>query len=143
MSYFLGIEVVQGDDVIFICQRRYCAELLKRFQMFDCNPVRIPVEVGTKLSREGDGAEVDPSYFKQIIESLKYLTWMRSDIAYGVSLISRYLEAPRQSHLQAILIVIGVEIMMIVKVLLAMFSIWHHRIFIVVEEAAYCYTLNL
>ncbi|XP_020254131.1 uncharacterized protein LOC109831205 [Asparagus officinalis] len=68
--------------------------------MFDCNPVRIPLEVGTKLSREGDGAEVDPTSFKQFVGSLRYLTCIRLNIAYGVGLIRRYLEAPCQSHLQ-------------------------------------------
>ncbi|XP_020261862.1 uncharacterized protein LOC109837891 [Asparagus officinalis] len=92
----------KGDDGIFICQKRYCAELLKRFQMFDCNPARIPLEVGTKLSREGDVAQIAPIYFKQIIRSLRYLTCTRPDIAYGVGLINRYLEAPRQSHLQVV-----------------------------------------
>ncbi|XP_020272634.1 uncharacterized protein LOC109847806 [Asparagus officinalis] len=82
MSYFLSTEVIQGDDGVFICQKR------------------IPAEVGTNLSREVDGAQVDPAYFKQLVESLRYLPCTRLDVAYGVGLISRYLEAPRQSHLQ-------------------------------------------
>lgn len=33
MSYFLGIEVIQGDDGIFIHQKKYAAEFLKKFKM--------------------------------------------------------------------------------------------------------------
>nr|GLL35738.1 uncharacterized protein LOC108981514 [Ipomoea trifida] len=71
MSYFLGIEVIQGDDGIFISQKRYVTEFLKKFRMYDCNPVRTPVEVGTKLSKEGDDQYVDSTHFKQIVGSLR------------------------------------------------------------------------
>lgn len=49
MSYFLGIEVVQKEDGIFICQKRYATEFLKNFSMYGCNPVRTAIEVGSKL----------------------------------------------------------------------------------------------
>ena len=43
MRYFLGIEVIQKADGIFICQRKYVAELIERFGMqnynFVCNPI--------------------------------------------------------------------------------------------------------
>lgn len=68
--------------------------------MFECNPVRTPVEVGTKLSKNDDGAPVDQTYLKQIVGSLRYLTCTRPDISYGVGLISRFMESPRQSHMQ-------------------------------------------
>ena len=64
MSYFFGIEVFQGTNGIFIYQKRYAMELLKRFHMQDCNPVKTPIEVGTKFSKEGDETCVDPTYFK-------------------------------------------------------------------------------
>ncbi|GKV49004.1 hypothetical protein SLEP1_g55778 [Rubroshorea leprosula] len=100
MSYFLGIEVVQRKDGIFICQKRYVAELLKKFHMQNCNCVRTPVEVGTRLLKNGEGAPVDLTYFKQIVGSLRYLTCTRPDISYGVGLISKFMENPQQSHMQ-------------------------------------------
>ena len=100
MSYFLGIKVVQREDGIFICQKRYTTELLKKFHMQDCNSVRTLVEVGTKLSKNGEGMRIDSTYFKQIVGSLRYLRCTKPDISYGVGLISRFLESPRQSHMQ-------------------------------------------
>jgi hypothetical protein len=38
MKYFLGIEVDQSDDGIFICQTKYANEVLKRFRMLNCKP---------------------------------------------------------------------------------------------------------
>ncbi|GKV07267.1 hypothetical protein SLEP1_g19063 [Rubroshorea leprosula] len=100
MSYFLGIEVMQREDGIFICQKRYASELLRRFHMHNCNPARTPVEVGTKLFKEGYDVRVNPTFFKQLVGSLRYLTCTRPDISYGVGLISKFMEFPRQSHLQ-------------------------------------------
>ncbi|GKV14655.1 hypothetical protein SLEP1_g25495 [Rubroshorea leprosula] len=100
MSYFLGIEVMQREDGIFICQKRYASELLRRFHMHNCNPARTLVEVGTKLFKEGDDVRVNPTFFKQLVGSLRYLTCTRPDISYGVGLISKFMESPRQSHLQ-------------------------------------------
>ncbi|KAK2976718.1 hypothetical protein RJ640_013974 [Escallonia rubra] len=51
MSYYLGIEVKQRDDGIFISQEAYAKEVLKRFNVENCNPISIPIEVEKKLSR--------------------------------------------------------------------------------------------
>jgi hypothetical protein len=44
MKYFLGIEVDQSDDDIFICQTKYANEGLKRFRMFNCKLAATPME---------------------------------------------------------------------------------------------------
>jgi hypothetical protein len=36
MHYFLGLEVWQKPDEIFLCQGKYVVEILKRFDMMDC-----------------------------------------------------------------------------------------------------------
>jgi hypothetical protein len=36
MHYFLGLEVWQKLDQIFLNQRKYIVEILKRFRMMDC-----------------------------------------------------------------------------------------------------------
>ena len=52
MSYFLGIEVKQQQDEIFISQKKYMKEILEKFKMSNCNPVNTPIATGMKLSRE-------------------------------------------------------------------------------------------
>ncbi|CAM8968524.1 unnamed protein product [Rhodiola kirilowii] len=49
--------------------------------------------------KEGTGEFVNPTYFKSIVGSLRYLTSTRPDIVYGVGIISRFMEQPKQSHL--------------------------------------------
>lgn len=99
MHYFLGIEVKQTAAGIFICQKKYVKEILERFGMKGCNSASTPMETGLKLVHEG--RKVDSTLYKQIVGSLMYLTATRPDIMYAVSLISRFMDCPREAHLQA------------------------------------------
>ena len=98
MRHFLGIEVIQCEAGIFICQRRYAQEVLARFNMGSSNSVRNPIVPGTILSKDEDGTEVDATMFKQVIGSLMYLTVTRSDLMFKVSLMSRFMVNTKESH---------------------------------------------
>jgi len=92
--------VVQKEEGIFVSQSSYAKDILERFKMESCNPVSTPVENGVELRKSKVG-NVDPTYFKSLVGSLRYLTCTRPDIFYDVGLISRYMETPDQSHLNA------------------------------------------
>ncbi|KAK2988354.1 hypothetical protein RJ640_001539 [Escallonia rubra] len=98
MSNYLGIEVKQRDDGIFISQEAYAKEVLKRFNMKNCNPISIPIEVENKLSRHVKEGPIDRTLFKSLVGSLTYLTCTRPDILYAVGYISRYMENPTTNH---------------------------------------------
>eukprot|EP00257_Ricinus_communis_P017177 XP_015575557.1 uncharacterized protein LOC107261371 [Ricinus communis] len=101
IKYFLGVEVSQGDQGVFICQRKYTNELLDKFGMLDSNPVRNPIVPGTKLSIEGDGVPVDETQYKQLIGSLLFLTATRPDIMFVVCILSRYMAKPTRLHMMS------------------------------------------
>jgi hypothetical protein len=101
MHYFLGIEVVQSSDSIFISQKKYAMEILDRFKMTNCNSVSTPTDLSLKLVKDGAGEKVNSTLYKQIVGSLMYLTSTRPDIMYAVSLISRYMECPAEAHFLA------------------------------------------
>jgi hypothetical protein len=92
--------VVQQNDGIFISQKKYAGDILKKFKMEHSKPISTPVEEKLKLTKESDGKRVDATHYKSLIGSLRYLTATRPDIVYGVGLLSRYMEEPRVSHLQ-------------------------------------------
>ena len=100
MSYYLGIQVIQSEHDIFISQEAYAKEIMKKFKMDGSKPVNTPIECGTKLSKYTKEEHVDPTLFKSLVGSLRYLTCTRPDILYGIGLISRYMEAPTTSHLK-------------------------------------------
>ena len=43
MHYFLGMEVWQSADGIFLSQGKYIVEILKRFRMLDCKAIATPM----------------------------------------------------------------------------------------------------
>jgi hypothetical protein len=43
MSFFLGMEIMQNREEIFICQKKYSREILKKFQMDNCKPTATPM----------------------------------------------------------------------------------------------------
>ena len=57
-----------------------------------------PIVMGLKLNKEDNNKEFDPSLYKSIVGSLMYLTATRPDIMYAVSLISRFMERPKEAH---------------------------------------------
>jgi len=68
--------------------------------MENCCPADNPVEYGTKITKEGERDFVNPTYYKSIMGCLRYLTCTKPDIIFGVSLINKYIEKPRSSHLK-------------------------------------------
>lgn len=101
MKYFLGVEVIQDEQGIFICQKKYAMDILKRFGMESCNAVKNPIVPGNRLTKKGDGPAVDLTAFKQLVGSLRYLTATRPDLIYSVNLVSRYMEKPTEQHMLA------------------------------------------
>eukprot|EP00253_Pinus_taeda_P008164 PITA_08164 len=101
LRYFLGIEVDQNEKGIFISQARYVNQVLSRFNMQECKAAITPTVMGLKLSIEDNTKDFDPSLYKSIVGSLMYLIATRPDIMYAVSLISRFMERPKEAHWQA------------------------------------------
>eukprot|EP00253_Pinus_taeda_P015873 PITA_15873 len=102
LKYFLGIEVEQNGNGIFISQVKYVNEVLERFNMQDSKAAITPTVMGLKLSKEDNSKNFDPSLYKRIVGNLMYLTATRTDIMHAVSLISRFMERPKEAHWQAV-----------------------------------------
>ncbi|XP_050908121.1 uncharacterized mitochondrial protein AtMg00810 [Lathyrus oleraceus] len=100
MRYFLGVEVTQNSNGIFICQRKYVNEVLEMFGLQNCSSVTNPIVPGCKLTKDAGGLKVDATTYKQMVGSLMYLTATRPDLVYVVSLVARFLEAPTTMHQQ-------------------------------------------
>ncbi|KAM1002517.1 hypothetical protein ACFX2I_002949 [Malus domestica] len=100
MAYYLGIEVKQNKEGIFIIQESYTKEILKKFKMDNRKPISTPMLCGVKLTKHDHGEKVDPTFFKSLVRSLCYLTCTRLDILYAVRLVSRYIENLTTIHLK-------------------------------------------
>ncbi|XP_021607770.2 secreted RxLR effector protein 161 [Manihot esculenta] len=70
--------------------------------MSSCNPCHIPMDPRKKLSKNDDEPFVDATEYRRIIESLRYLVNTRPDLTYSVGIVSRYMETPTVSHMNAV-----------------------------------------
>ncbi|KAK1434246.1 hypothetical protein QVD17_11166 [Tagetes erecta] len=102
LHYYLGIEVVQCNDGIKVKQTGYAKKILKEAGMWECNPNKFPMEPGLKLSKEDSGSYTDPTEYRKIIGSLRYLTHSRPDLSYAVGYMSRFMQKPTYTHSQAL-----------------------------------------
>ncbi|KAL0332223.1 UNVERIFIED_CONTAM: Retrovirus-related Pol polyprotein from transposon TNT 1-94 [Sesamum calycinum] len=101
MHFFLGIEINQEKEGIFICQRKYTETLLKKFKMESCKTVTTPLVTGEKYQKEDGSQKVDGSMYRSLIGSLLYLTATRPDIMFATCLLSRFMQSPSQVHYAA------------------------------------------
>jgi hypothetical protein len=95
MHYFLGLEVWQQSGKIFLRQGKYAVEILKRFEMMDCNSMTTPTITNLKKLGASDSNLVDPTMYNQLIGSLMYLVNTRSDISFVVNILSQFMVEPR------------------------------------------------
>ncbi|KAF2301069.1 hypothetical protein GH714_019859 [Hevea brasiliensis] len=102
LSYYLGIEVKQNSESITLCQSSYASKILEKAGMSDCNSCRIPMDPRCKLSKHDEEPPVDATTYRSIIGSLRYLVNTRPDLAYSVGVVSRYMESPTTSHMNAV-----------------------------------------
>ncbi|XP_048140482.1 uncharacterized mitochondrial protein AtMg00810-like [Rhodamnia argentea] len=83
MTYFLGMEIKQLEDEVFICQKKYAKEILKKFHMEDCKAMATPMNQKESLSKEDGTDRVEEDYFRSLIGCLMYLTTSRPDILFS------------------------------------------------------------
>nr|GEX87069.1 hypothetical protein [Tanacetum cinerariifolium] len=66
MSFFLGLQVSQNPEGIFINQSKFALEILKKFGMDSCDPVDTPMVDRLKLDEDPLGIPVDQTRFRSM-----------------------------------------------------------------------------
>ncbi|GJU24412.1 putative ribonuclease H-like domain-containing protein [Tanacetum coccineum] len=102
LTFFLGLQVKQKEDGIFISQDKYVTEILKNFGFTDVKTASTPMETQKPLIKDEDGEEVDVHLYRSMIGSLMYLTSSRPDIMFAVCACARYQVNPKVSHLHVV-----------------------------------------
>ena len=102
LTYFLGLQVKQMEDSIFLSQSKYAKNIVKKFGMENASHKRTPAPTHLKLSKDEAGTSVDQSLYRSMIGSLLYLTASRPDITYAVGVCARYQANPKISHLNQV-----------------------------------------
>ncbi|CAM8947876.1 unnamed protein product [Rhodiola kirilowii] len=99
MNYFLGLQVVQSKEWIFLTQAKYARNLVKKFGPDKAAHKRTPAATHVKITKDDAGASVDQTLYRSMIGSLLYLTASRPDICQAAGVCARYQADPKESHL--------------------------------------------
>ncbi|KAJ9540861.1 hypothetical protein OSB04_027367 [Centaurea solstitialis] len=102
LTLFLGLQVKQKRDGIFINQSKYVATMHQKFGMNDAKPASTPMVTHKHLTADVEGEEVDVHQYRSMIGSLMYLTASRPDIMFVVCVCARFQVRPKESHLHAV-----------------------------------------
>ncbi|GJU75951.1 putative ribonuclease H-like domain-containing protein [Tanacetum coccineum] len=96
LTFFLGLQVKQNTEGIFISQDKYVAELLKKFNLVSVKTAITPMETKVALTKDKEAVDMDVHLYRFMIGSLMYLTASRPDIMFAVCACSRFQKNPHK-----------------------------------------------
>jgi hypothetical protein len=89
--YFLGLQVLQTKEELFLSQPKYACDLSHHFHMDDSNPSLGPFQFEFKLVSTCTSPKVDSTFYRRLFFILLYLTHTCPDILFVVGLFARYM----------------------------------------------------
>ena len=106
VAHYLGVQVSRDryNRTLTMTQTPYLIKVLGDHGMLDCNSIKTPVETGINLVPSTIQATADDTKaYQSAIGSLMYaMTATRPDIAFAVSVLSRFSSKPDTTHWKAL-----------------------------------------
>nr|GEZ09882.1 hypothetical protein [Tanacetum cinerariifolium] len=102
LNFFLGLQVLQKEDGIFLSQDKYVGDILKKFGYSDVRSSNTPMDKENPWGKDGTKKDVDLHLYRSMIGSLMYLTASRPDIMFAVCACARHQVTPKECHLHAV-----------------------------------------
>ena len=94
-KWILGMEITYLEDSIVLDQSKYLSDILKRFNMEQCKPLKTPAVTDDQSHKNTLREEVDRKTYMSIVGSLIYLSVVtRPDIAYAVGRAGQHMQDP-------------------------------------------------
>jgi len=99
LTYFLGLQIKQMEDIIFLSQSKYVKNIVKKFGLNNGGHKRTPAASHLKLTKDANGVVVGQSMYISMIGRLLYLTARRPVITFVVVVCVRYQAEQKMRHL--------------------------------------------
>ncbi|KAI0491778.1 hypothetical protein KFK09_026038 [Dendrobium nobile] len=102
VSLFLGLQVNQTNQGLFLHQTHYTREILNSFCFISCKVAITPMSLKSSQKKFNTDPYDNPTHYRQLAGSLHYLTVTRLDIAYATNAICQHMHNPTDSDHQAL-----------------------------------------
>ena len=102
LRYFLGIEVIQTTDGIWLLQGKYVLNMLEKFGMIRCKPIATPIEQNAELRLDVGEVLEDATLYRKLVGSLIYATLTRPDMCHDIGVLSQFMQVPQKPHLDVV-----------------------------------------
>ena len=93
--------MVQTPQGIWLLQKQYVLDMLKKYGMIACKPLATPMEQNVKLRPDVGDVLEDPTMYTKIVGSLIYATLTQPGMSHDVGVLSQFMQLPRKPHLDA------------------------------------------
>jgi hypothetical protein len=93
-------------DGNFLSQEKYTKDLLKRFKMEKCKPIKTPMPTNGHLDLDEGDNSFDQTLYRSIIGSLLYLTASMPKIMFSVCIYVRFQAIPKKALLSTVKIIL-------------------------------------
>ncbi|GJW58715.1 putative ribonuclease H-like domain-containing protein [Tanacetum coccineum] len=88
LTFFLGLQVKQQSDRIFISQDKYVADILKKFDFLSIRTATTPIESNKPLVKDEDGVDVDVHVYRYLKHQPKLGLWYLRDSPFELEAYS-------------------------------------------------------
>nr|GEZ32327.1 putative reverse transcriptase, RNA-dependent DNA polymerase [Tanacetum cinerariifolium] len=102
LTFFLGLQVLNKKDDIFLSQDKYVGDILKKFGYSDVRSANTLMDKENPWGKDGPGKDVELNLYRSMIGSLMYLTASRPYIMFVVCACARHQVTPKECHLHAV-----------------------------------------
>nr|GEW91395.1 uncharacterized mitochondrial protein AtMg00810-like [Tanacetum cinerariifolium] len=102
LNFFLGLQVLQKKDGIFVSQDKYVGDILKKFRYIDIRASKTPMDRENPWGKDGTGKDMELHLYRSMIESLIYLIASRPNIMFAICACARHKVTPKECHLYTV-----------------------------------------
>ncbi|KAG8475425.1 hypothetical protein CXB51_032251 [Gossypium anomalum] len=103
LNFFLGIEVQRKSQELFLNQKKYILEILKKAGMLGAAVTFTPMVSTPKLvTSDGSPSFIDSHLYRSVVGMLQYLCITRPDLSFCVNKLSQFMNSPSELHWKAV-----------------------------------------